>query len=216
MSNIAGKASALNVVTPAKWKGLANRIIFALARTPLLANRLTGLRTLSLIHYARWVIVRPEDFPRLSDTQPQEDLCYAYEFFFSNFNGSWDQYIDSFSMAISKGLDLLWYGNIGYPRSIPINRFHNYINANSIQTDYYYSAYPLASSNDIKAARRVRITLQELAGQIDSLSDDDFFRAYNRSLVKLQDNLAQMSPAPILSLAAGAIDERQRIERLSL
>ena len=68
MSNIAGKSYAMNVVSPTKWNGIVNRLIFLAGRT-LLKNKLQGLLTLSLIHYARWAIIRPKDFPRLSDDQ---------------------------------------------------------------------------------------------------------------------------------------------------
>jgi len=99
MSNIAGKAYAMNAVTPMHWyTAWMNRLFFWASGkyTPFLG----GLLTLSLIHYARWVIIKPTQFPRLSADQPKEDLQYTYMFFFSNFNGSWDQYVDSFTFAI--------------------------------------------------------------------------------------------------------------------
>ena len=212
MSNIAGKAYAINVVTPTKYRGLWNRLIFRLVQTPLLENRLTGLLTLSLIHYARWVMVRPKDFPRLSEDQPAEDIEATYEFFFSNFNGSWNQYIDSFSMSIPSGLDLFWGTNINYPKSIPIEEFHRYINKNQIATDHYYNSYPLATSNDVKSAKRVRDSLFDLAGAVESTTDDEFLTIYNRTLVSLQHDLSPMEETPIVSLANEAVVERQRIE----
>ncbi|MEJ7605597.1 MAG: hypothetical protein WKF37_04885 [Bryobacteraceae bacterium] len=119
MSNIAGKAYAMNVVTPMHWyTAWLNRVIFwaTVKHKPFLS----GLLTLSLIHYARWVILKPGEFPRLSPEQPKEDLKYYYMIFFSNFNGSWDQYVDSFSSAISGGLDKFWFKSIKYPNSIPM------------------------------------------------------------------------------------------------
>ncbi len=213
MSNIAGKSYAMNVVSPTKWNGIVNRLIFLAGRT-LLKNKLQGLLTLSLIHYARWAIIRPKDFPRLSDDQPKEDIGYTYEFFFSNFNGSWDQYIDSFSMSIASGLDLFWWGNINYPKSIPIEEFHRYINANQIQTSYYYNAYPLASSNDVKAAERVRDTLLDLVKVAKKGSDDEFLAAYHRALAERQHDLGRMEETPIVSLAHAAIEERRRVEAM--
>ena len=72
--------------------------------------------------------------------------------FVSNFNGTWDQYIDAFSDGIPNGLDLFWYSSTKYPGSIPITPFKNYIRANQIDTDYYYNATPGAAQRDIKAA----------------------------------------------------------------
>jgi len=216
MSNIAGKAYAMNVVSPTGWPaGIANRVIFWAART-FLKNRLRGLLTLSLIHYARWAIVRPKDFPNLGEGQPEEEIEYTYEFFFSNFNGSWDQYIDSFSMSIATGLDLFWFTNVNYPKSVPIEAFHRYITANQIQTDYYYNAYPLAASNDVKSASRVRGALVELAGAIEQGTDQEFKAAYDKTVLRLQHDLGRMEETPIVSLAHAAARERQRVEALVL
>lgn len=215
MSNIAGKAYAINVVSPTRWKGLVNRVIFRAVQTRLLASRLDGLLTLSLIHYARWVMVRPKDFPILSDDQPKEDIKLTYEFFYSNFNGSWDQYIDSFSMSIPAGLDLFWITNINYPKSVPIERFHKYINTNQIATEHYYNAYPLATSNDIKSAERVRSALSGLGSLAPSASDEAFAAAFTLALADLQHDLSQMEPSPIVSLANQAAQERRRVETMS-
>ena len=80
MSNIAGKAYAMNVVTPINGALMRflNKGIFWLMGKPLLRSKLNGLATLSMIHYARWVIVKDSQFPRLSDRQPRERLRYSY------------------------------------------------------------------------------------------------------------------------------------------
>ena len=103
MSNIAGKAYAMNVVTPSNpritW---INRLLFMASRG--LPANLMGLLGLSLIHFARWVIIKPEQWPDLG--QGKERLKNDYVLFCSNFNGTWDQYIDAFSDGIPSGLDL--------------------------------------------------------------------------------------------------------------
>jgi len=119
MSNVAGKAYAMNVMTPLRWyTAWINRLIFWAAQLPFL-DVLNGLLTLSLIHYARWVIVKPSQFPHLASSQPKETIKYAYMFFFSNFNGSWTQYVDSFHMSIPDGLNLFW--KLSCPKNQPIN-----------------------------------------------------------------------------------------------
>src|SRR5262249_30649244 len=149
-------------------------------------SKLNGLLTLSLIHYARWVIVRPSQFPHLDPSQPREKLRYSYMFFFSNFNGSWAQYVDSFSAAIPSGLDMLWFRNVKYPKSLPTDPFHRYITGNQIWTEHYYNAYPMASSNDIKAAKRVREKLLAFVDKTSGGSDEDFRAEYDRLLIDLQ------------------------------
>lgn len=211
MSNIAGKAYAMNVVTPIK-KSTAwlNRLIFRTALLPWNRDRFEGLKTLSLIHYARWAIVSPSQFPRLNESQPKETIQYTYEFFFSNFNGSWEQYIDSFHMAIPSGLDSFWLKNVKYPRSVPLQPFHDYINYNQIWTNHYYNAYPMASANDVKSAKKVKATLLEF---IQNTKDDRpaaFQQKFNAMLTDLQHDLSLMEPTPIVSLSAEAIARRER------
>ena len=212
MSNIAGKAYAMNAITPMHgYTSWLNRLFFwaSSVYTPFLS----GLLTLSLIHYARWVIIKPSQFPNLGHGQPKEDLKYHYMFFFSNFNGSWDQYVDSFSSAIPKGLNLFWTRNIQYPGSVPMLPFHHYITRNQVWTDHYYNAYPMASSNDVKSAKRVK---QALLAFIDDVKDDgpaQFQEKYNRLLLGLQHDISGMGANPVVSLAAKAVEERRRIER---
>jgi hypothetical protein len=215
MSNIAGKAYAMNVVTPLRWyTAWWNRLVFWVAgKRP---STTLGLQTLSLIHYARWVIVMPNQFPRLSPDQPQEDVKYAYMIFFSNFNGSWNQYVDSFSSAISKGLNLFWSGSIKYPRSVPMLPFHRYITGNQIWTDYYYNAYPMAASNDVKAADRVRGSLLGFMREVQGASADNFQAKYNRLLLELQHDLSQMGPNPVVSLSASAVERNLRKEHVDV
>ena len=208
MSNIAGKAYAMNVITPIRWyTAWINKLIFLV--TPLIPNVLNGLLTLSLIHYARWVIVRPNQFPRLSPDQPKEDLKYTYMFFFSNFNGSWAQYVDSFSSAIPTGLDAFWKWNVKYPKSIPMEPFHAYITFNQFATDHYFNAYPMAASNDVKSAKRVRDGLLKFDSRSQGLSPEEFFPQYNGLLLELQHDLSQMDESPVVSLSAAAVAERR-------
>ena len=207
MSNIAGKAYAMNVITPIRWyKVWINRLIFKIALNK--PSTLKGLITLSLIHYARWVIIPRNAFPHLDPSQPKENLNYAYMLFFSNFNGSWDQYVDSFTFAIPSGLDLFWKWNVRYPKSVPLTPFHNYIRHNQIDTSHYYSAYPMAASNDVKSAKKLKQALIDFNVASNNKAPDEFFVDYNRLLNHLQHDFGEMRPTPIVSLAAHAVKER--------
>jgi hypothetical protein len=119
--------------------------------------------------------------------------------FCSNFNGTWDQYIDAFSDGVPNGLDLFWYSSTKYPQSIPITAFKNYIRFNQVDTDYYYNATPGAAQRDIKAALRVSAALRELAPKHASLSPDQFAAEYRKALVKAQNSLGSQGYAPIAS-----------------
>lgn len=214
MSNIAGKAYAMNVITPiGRWRVYVNKLIFKLAHTPIMSGRFKGLLTLSLIHFARWVIITPSQFPRLSQSQPKEDLKYAYMLFFSNFNGSWKQYVDSFHMAIPAGLDLLWSENIRYPNSVPLQPFHRYILHNQVWTEHYYSAYPLASANDVKAAMALKPALLEFMAQNIDQDADTFKKQYQAFLYNHQALLGTMAATPVVSIANEAMQESIRLMR---
>lgn len=209
MSNIAGKAYAMSVITPIRWyMTWINKLFFWVAQKR--PATLKGLITLSLIHYARWVVIGRKQFPHLHPDQPKEDLHYSYMLFFSNFNGSWDQYVDSFTFSIPSGLDLFWKWNIRYPRSVPLTPFHEYIRYNQIETTHYYSAYPLASSNDIKAAKNVRQAMLDFDSGYADASPEEFLKHYKGLLRQLQNDLGDMRPTPIVSMSAHQVEKRRR------
>jgi len=212
MSNIAGKAYAMNVVTPIKWyMRWINKLIFWVVSAGLLkfiGASLDGLSTLSLIHYARWAIIKPSEFPHLDTSQPKETIKYSYMFFFSNFNGSWDQYVDSFHTAIPTGLNLFWFKNVKYPKSVPLQPFHDYITFNQVWTNHYYNAYPAAASNDVKAAKNIKSNLIQFIDSTKNESPEEFQQRYNKLLLSLQEDLGVMSATPIVSLSAEAVQQR--------
>jgi len=207
MSNIAGKAYAMNVITPVRWyTAWVTKVIFWIAVK--MPSTLNGLITLSLIHYARWVIVGRNQFPHVHPDQPKEDLKYSYMLFFSNFNGSWDQYVDSFTFAIPSGLDMFWKWNIRYPHSVALTPFHKYIQYNQLETIHYYTAYPLAASNDVKAAKKLKAMLIDFDQKWHDAPDEQFQQQYNTLLRGLQHDLGDMRPTPIISMAAAQVQKR--------
>ncbi|HTV34495.1 MAG TPA: hypothetical protein VME69_15610, partial [Methylocella sp.] len=147
MSNVAGKVYVLNVLTPSKpWKTWFERFQYRLVRAvPALLLPLLGL---SFIHFARWVIIKRDQWPDLG--QPKHKLTNDYVLFTSNFNGTWDQYLDAFSDGSPTGVDLAWYTSTKFPHSIPSTPFKNYIRVNQIDTNYCYNATPGAAQRDIK------------------------------------------------------------------
>lgn len=196
MTNINGKAYALNAITPMKpWKTPILKLFFLLlgAVKPLQND----LKNLSFIHFARWVVIRRNQFPHLADKQPSEELRYDYLVFFSNFNGTWNQYIDAFSAVLSKGLDLIWRWSEKYPGSRPVTAFKRYIALVQFDTDYYYNVYPRASTNDVKAALRVQDELDRFADASQSLSPADFEKAWLEFLVRVQNDLGSTGVAPV-------------------
>jgi hypothetical protein len=205
MSNTAGKAYAMNVLTPvppaATW---INRLIFMASRA--ISSSLSGLLGLSLIHFARWVIIKRDQWPQMG--QPPQALKNDYVLFCSNFNGTWDQYIDAFADGIPGGLDLLWYSSTKYPHSIPITPFKNYIRANQVDTNYYYNATPGSGQRDIKQALKLAAAIRALAA--NPPADDAAFAAAYRALMRqVQGSMGAPGYAPVASLDTERADEHR-------
>src|SRR3954451_10865838 len=75
MSNIAGKAYAMNVLTPMRpWRTWIQNTIFMLARA--MPSQLSGLLGLRLIHFARWVIIRRNQWPDLTNGKQKLENDY--------------------------------------------------------------------------------------------------------------------------------------------
>jgi hypothetical protein len=196
VTNINGKAYAMNAITPMKpWKTPLLRLFFFILG--LVKPLQSDLKNLSFIHFARWVSVRRNGFPHLSDQQPVEDLKYDYLLFFSNFNGTWNQYIDAFSAVLYKGLDAIWIWSEKYPGSRPVTAFKRYIALVQFDTDYYYNAYPRAATNDVKAAVRVKDALTRFAQNSQSLSPAEFEKAWLEFQVTVAPDLGSTGIAPV-------------------
>ena len=66
MSNVAGKAYGMIVITPlAKRLGWTNKWVFRFGRS--FPGILAGLIGLKFIHFARWVIIPKDAWPTLTD-----------------------------------------------------------------------------------------------------------------------------------------------------
>src|ERR1700726_4196537 len=185
MSNINGKVYAMNVITPMKpWKTWILRgLFFVLGHVKPLQNDLINL---SFIEFARWVILPRRQFPFLAKGQVKEDLKYDYLLFFSNFNGTWNQYIDAFSDVLGSKLNLIWRWSEKFPGSYPVTLFKEYIARVQFDTDYYYTAYPQATANDLKSAHSVQSSLDKLSAIAAQSSPQQFAEAYLRFVLEVQ------------------------------
>ncbi len=169
-----GKAFPMTVITPVRrgWRRLATRVILLVFKhLPL-----TVVGQLAFIHFARWILVPGDKLPRLSSDQPVEDWPYDLYIFTTNFNGSWDQYIDAFGRihAVSKGLNMLWYTSAGFPGPWPMRLFKDYIRYYQPPQDLYYNAYPGASVRDIAEPKLEAF----LAATREDMPDEEFGRQY--------------------------------------
>lgn len=195
MSNINGKVYALNVITPIKsWKTWILRLaFFVLWNVKPLQN---DLKNLSFIQFARWVIIPKDSFPYVGHGQERESLKYDYLLFFSNFNGTWNQYIDAFAAVLSKGLNLIWRWSEKFPGSVPVTPFKQYIAQVQFDTDYYFTAYPQATANDVKSAHIVQKALMDFSTKAGEYTPEQFTAAYLQFVLSVQAHLGNTGEAP--------------------
>jgi hypothetical protein len=195
MSNINGKVYAMNVITPMKpWKTVILRILFwALGAIKRLQADLIQLK---FIQFARWVIVPADSFPYLGGTQKKESLKYDYLLFFSNFNGTWNQYIDAFSAVLADGLNMIWRWSEKFPGSVPVTPFKSYISSVQYDTDYYFSAYPQATVNDVEAAHLVAAAFESVCASASTQTAEEFSTSYLQFVIACQSHLGPTGEAP--------------------
>jgi hypothetical protein len=197
VSNINGKVYAMNCITPMRpWKTWILRAIFFLLWH--IKHLQQDLINLSFIEFARWVIIPRNSFPHVDASQKHEELQYDYLLFFSNFNGTWNQYIDAFSAVLSNGLNLIWRWSEKFPGSVPVTMFKEYIARVQFDTDYYYTAYPQATANDVKAAHTVQDALTVLRKNAANLSPAEFQQAYLKFVIATQASLGDPGEPPVV------------------
>jgi hypothetical protein len=131
----------VTVVTP----GQANRVRAVMAAIDALAKRLTppgSLIGVSTIHFVKWLVI--DDGRRLMMV--------------SDYDGSWESYIDEFAEMILSGLDAIWETAYGYPpdgaRDVPA--FKRFLRSHQVPSEVFFSAYPeetvLNITNDLQVA----------------------------------------------------------------
>lgn len=139
---------SLLTVKPGILRYVLNRInhwlLRSLARTVFRNGELGSMRT---IHFAHWALI--ENGNRL--------------LFLSNFDGTWESYLDDFTVKASKGVNLAWSQCIGFPfvrflifgGSESGELFKNWARHSMTETLFWYSAYPELTVDMIHRNSRV-------------------------------------------------------------
>lgn len=111
-------------------------------------DRKSPVEAISTIHFARWVII--DDGQRL--------------LFTSNFDGTWDSYIDEFIDKAADGLDAIWSHCEGYPEGGAKDRatFKDYVRASEQAAALFYCAYDDLTVGRIKQNERIREKFEAL------------------------------------------------------
>lgn len=123
------------------WTPLAARIVFAALKKKLF--RAGFLANVGTVHFARWVM--------LPNTRKWV--------FLSNYDGSWESYLEDFITKSSMGVTAMWGGAEGFPKTRNIfwggsedgDRFKRFARRSMIPTRFWYSAYPQLTASEIRS-----------------------------------------------------------------
>ena len=120
----------LTLVTVVK-PGHVDRVRAVMAAIDSYSKRLAppgSLIGISTIHFVKWLVV--DDGRRLM--------------LVSDYDGSWESYIDEFAEMILSGLDAIWETSYGYPpdgaRDLPA--FKRFLRSHQAPSEVFFSAYP--------------------------------------------------------------------------
>jgi hypothetical protein len=111
--------------------GQVGRVRAVMAAIDSYAKRLSppgSLIGISTIHFVKWLVI--DNGRRLMMV--------------SDYDGSWESYIDEFAEMILSGLDAIWETSYGYPpdgaRDLPA--FKRFLRSHQVPAEIFFSAYP--------------------------------------------------------------------------
>jgi hypothetical protein len=183
--NLEGRAQAFTILTPVKpgWALWLRCNFFVGRHVPYLTMK---LRRLSFIHYARWSIIklRPGNRPQPSGGTRK------YLLVTTNFNGTWDQYVEVFSEVVPWRIRGIWSSAPGFPGPSPPERLKEFVRENELAADHYYAAYPQATATVVLAALELRDKFERFAhGMRHDADGDEFRQAWLAFLTQVQGHL---------------------------
>ena len=73
----------------------------------------------------------------------------------SDYDGSWESYIDEFAEMILSGLDAIWETSYGYPRegARDLPAFKRFLRLHQVPSEVFFSAYPEVTVLNIERDR---------------------------------------------------------------
>jgi hypothetical protein len=121
------------------------RVLLNSPVAPLIAEKV--LANIATVHYAQWVIVPAGN--------------RAYLMFNSNYDGTFDSYIDDFSDKIPLGLDAIWLHCEGWPGADDAERLKAFIRSTTFEAGTFYAAYPDATVRDVQRALQAETVVRQ-------------------------------------------------------
>ena len=188
-----GKSSAFVLPTPVPtWaSGLVSRGLRLLNR--LRETEQVTAKQLSFISFLHWTVVRRSQFAIFDEAKQRPNrLAHDYNLFLSTFNGPDEPYIEAFTDVLAHAINFVWGFSVGYPWSVPETNYSRYIALNRVEADHHYSAYPGATVIDVRRCLHLHQELKIFAQQSQDLSDEHFKAAFNRILLRVQNDLGSV------------------------
>jgi len=134
--------ASMTVVKPSPFRRVLLRIVLWAANLVARTSTDGTLSGIPSIHFAHWVLL--DQGRRL--------------LFLSNFDGSWENYLDDFIDKASPGLTGIWSNTVGFPRTWLLAAFGGsrdgvafkaFARQHQVPADVWYSAYPTLTVKQI-------------------------------------------------------------------
>jgi deferrochelatase/peroxidase EfeB len=169
---------------PGILRKFSSRLIFwAVAQLVQRQYRPGFLSDIGTIHFARWVT--PPGSPDVM--------------FFSNYDASWESYLEDFITRAHAGLTGVWSNSIGFPRAVNLiqrgatdgERFKRYARHSMQPTRFWYSGYPKLTTTEIRTNSEIRRGLSSAMTQDEATRFLALFGSATRPDFKLVSNEIQ-------------------------
>lgn len=150
--------AAQSIVKPGWFRLRALKLALWLVQQVIIATSPAGfLDRIGTIHHARWMLV--PGTRRL--------------LFLSNYDGSWQSYLEDFIARIRRGMTTIWSNTTGFPRSFHLTdggasdggRFKRWARRQQVPSSLWFSAYPKLTTSSIRTNAAIRLDL--LAAQTE-------------------------------------------------
>jgi hypothetical protein len=185
-SNLAWAVSALttcNAVGPLGALSLRAGFLFGRIKPVVVLYSGRTFPALRFIHFASWSLIT-----RLPGPDGGR-LKSPYLLFLTNFNGDFEQYIDSFSYVIGSKISNIWRFSYGFPGPRPSEPFKAFIERQELVSLHYYSAYPVETTATVLSGLRVREHTRRLIRETGDAGPEAFAARYRRFLTDVQADL---------------------------
>jgi Dyp-type peroxidase family len=198
----------LTPLKPERLRKLTLRLaLFGIAQFATNVFRPGFLNEIGTIHSARWIVLPGG----------------THMVFFSNYDGSWQSYLEDFINEAHEGLTSVWSNTQGFPKANNLllggatdgSRFKRWARRHQALTPFWYSAYPKLTTTRIRsnaAIRRGIATAHSAEAAVEWLA---YFGAPTpeRTGVKLQDQEAINDRLRDLVLGIPAPAAQRAVER---